>query len=363
MRSQALLGQLRYSEAGEAAAAAAQVLNRQGRRGWAVRAEVLSIQGSQAITRDAAEHCLELARELASSGQWLDAAEACAVVARSDPAAALAVLQAIPLPQRDIPLDYRLATLERDRPRPRRDPRSSRRVAVHERRHRAGQPATCDARLRRSSCGGERCSSTRLPSSVSGCGAMGVDRGLCSAGSIGAVAVLRRSHLRRSTGMPNAASCSPSSAPVQQQARAADAEQMPALMRDQARLQRRLIAADRSAGGRAGRESRPPRDLRARLGRVVVVQHHRHGERLGAVVVEDGRARTVDLGQLDAIERHAELLSRATRRVARTSPSVSPTSDRWASWTRTPWRYRSCCCPRLTRSERATGTGNASRSS
>jgi len=104
---------------------------------------------------------------------------------------------------------------------------------------------------------------------------------------------------------------------VQQQARAADAEQMPALMRDQARLQRHLIAADRRVGGRAGRERRLPRDLRARLRRVVVVQHHRHGERLGAVVVEDGRARTVDLGQLDAIERHAELLGRATRRVAR----------------------------------------------
>ena len=316
VRSQALLGQLRYAEAAEAAAVAARVLNQQGRRGWALRAEVLSIQGTQTITRDSAQRCVQLARELASIGQWLDAVQACAVASRSDPESAFAALQAIPLPRRDIPLDYRLATLEV----------IARASAATDDRAGALQATNVAIDL------GNRQRVTRGSADLRAAVSAQLDSiaqfglGLRREGS-GSWAVLHWVDRCRggATSIPAATSAGDAERgellaqlrAVQQPARAADAEQMPALVRDQARLQRRLIAADRRAGGRAGRELRLPRDLRSRLDRVVVVQYHRHGDRLGAVLIEGGRARTVDLGQLDAIERHVELLSRATRRVAK----------------------------------------------
>lgn len=307
--SQALLGQLRMSDAAVAASEAATLLHEQGRRPRALRAEVVAARAGAADPRDVTT----LAQELTELGQLLAAGEAWTVVARTDPAAALAGLRQLPLPSSELPLEHRLAVLE---------------VQARER------WAVGDA-------GGARTATTAAVDLGNGHRSVRGSADLRAAVSAQLDSVarfglqVRRDHGSAWDVLRWVDRCRDSSrgtdAPrpdeeredllatlraVQRATRNADVDTMPDLLREQARLQRRLVTADRHAGGRAHTSSALPRDLAARLDGVMVVQHHVHDGHLAAVVVASGAASIIQLGAVTDVTRHAEQLQRALRKLA-----------------------------------------------
>lgn len=306
--SQALLGQLRMTDAAVAASEAAGLLHKQGRRPRALRAEVVAARAGAADPRDVTA----LAQELTELGQWLAAGEAWTVVARTDPAAALAGLRQLPLPASEMPLELRLAVLE---------------VQARER------WAAGDA-------GGARTATTAAVDLGNGHRSVRGSADLRAAVSAQLDSVarfglqVRRDHgsawdvLRWVDRCRDGSRGTDASSPdderedllatlraVQRATRNADVDTMPDLLREQARLQRRLVTADRHAGGRSPTSPALPRDLAARLDGVTIVQHHVHDGHLAAVVATGG-ASIIQMGALADVTRHAEQLQRALRKLA-----------------------------------------------
>jgi tetratricopeptide (TPR) repeat protein len=315
VRSQALLGQLRYGEAARVAADAAVLLARQGRAPWALRAELVAMQGDQSPTPTMYERCLQLAIDLASIGQVLAAAQAYAVVARYDPAAAQSGLDGLSLRPSEVPLEHRLTSL---------DVLARARMASGDRR--GALQATWWAidlgnrhRLLRGAADLRAAVSAQMDSIAQ----LGLALRRDGNRAWDVLRWVDRCHDRTMAATEMVLDALPERGDLlaelrssQQKLRAAVADEAPALMREQARLQRRLVAADRRAGGRIPRRAQLPHDLRARLRDVVVLQYHRYGSRLGAVLVDDGQTEILDLGALVDIERSVELLRRAVRRLA-----------------------------------------------
>jgi tetratricopeptide (TPR) repeat protein len=319
-KSQALLGQLRYGQAASAAAEAAALLANQGRVPWALRAELVSMQGDRIVDNMIAERCSQIAEQLSSLGQVLAAAQAYALVARYDAKAAQAGLDGLSLRLAEVPLEHRLTAL--DVLARARIARGDRRGALHATR------LAIDLANRHRLLRGAADLRAAVSAQMDSIAQLGltlrrdanratavlhwVDR--CHDGTLRATEMLLDDVPERGDLLAELRSS-------QQRLRTADAADAPALMSQQAQLQRRLIAADRRVGGRAVRPGQLPRALGHNLREVVVLQYHRHGTRLGAVVVVDGHARLVELGALDEIERGVELLRRAVRRLAQSQAS------------------------------------------
>ena len=102
---------------------------------------------------------------------------------------------------------------------------------------------------------------------------------------------------------------------VQVASRDAAPDEAFALLRERARLQRRLAAAQRSARGGRRRQRALPRRLADVFDDRRVVQYHRHGDRLGAVVIDGGTTTMVDLAPLAAIDQAAATLRAALLRL------------------------------------------------
>jgi len=315
MRSQALLGQLRYGEAAKVAAAASNLLAKQGRTPWALRAEVVTLQGTSMIDGNNAQRCGELARELTSMGQALAAAQAYAVLARYDALAAQAGIDSLQLRSIDTPLEHRLTAL---------DVLARARIASGDRHGalRATQ-AAIDLGNRHRSLRGAADLRAAVSAQMDSIAQLGLRLRRDASRPFAVMCWIDRCHDLTKTATDMMLDTVPERGDLlaelrasQQALRVATPEQAPQLMRDQARLQRRLVASDRRAGGKSGRRAQLPRDVLARLRDVIVVQYHRNGDRLGAVTVINGQARLVDLGALDAIERAVELLLRSLRRAS-----------------------------------------------
>ena len=319
-KGQALLGQLRYEDAALAAAQASSLLAKQGRAPWALRAELVAMQGDPMVDSATAERCVRVAEELTSLGQLLAAAQAYALVARYDANAALAGLDGLGLRTVDVPLEHRLTSL---------DVLARARIAGGDRRGalRATRLAIDLAnrhRLLRGAADLRAAVSAQLDSIAQ----LGLTLRRDASHPSALLRWVDRCHdeTMRVTEMvlddlPERGDLLAELRASQQKLRTADPDSAPALMREQARLQRRLIAADRRVGGMAERRARLPRGLRSTLRDVVVMQYHRHGQNLGAVVVTEGHARVVDLGALVDIERSVELLRRSVRRLAQNHAS------------------------------------------
>jgi tetratricopeptide (TPR) repeat protein len=319
-RSQALLGQLKYGEAARVAAEAAGLLASQGRAPWALRAELVAMHGDPGIDDTIVERCLRLAGQLISLGQVLAAAQAYALVARHDANAAQAGLDRLSLRPAEVPLEHRLTAL---------DVLARSRMALGDRRGalRATRLAIDLANRHRLLRGAAdlRAAVSAQMDSIARLGLAlrrdtnratavlhWVDR--CHDGTTRATEALLDDVPERSDLLAKLRAS-------QQRLRTAHVDDAPTLLREQARLQRQLVAADRRVGGTARHHDALPRDVARRLRNVVVLQYHRHGSLLSAVVVIDGRACIVDLGELDQIERSVELLRRAIRRLAQSHAS------------------------------------------
>ena len=72
----------------------------------------MTLQGTPTVDLEVAERCVQLADELTSLGQVLAAAQAYAVLARNDASAAQIGLDRLSLRQADVPLDHRLTVLD-----------------------------------------------------------------------------------------------------------------------------------------------------------------------------------------------------------------------------------------------------------
>jgi len=316
VRSQAILGQLRYRDAAHAAADAAVLLAQQGRAPWALRAELVAMAGDTTVDDTSASRCLTLAHELTSMGQVLAAAQAYALLARHDATVAQAGLDGLALRRSDVPLEHRLTALDVfARARLARGDRAGALKAT-----RAAIDLANRHRLLRGAADLRAAVSAQMDSIA--------QLGLalrCDANRGWAVLHwVDRCHDRTMAvtdvlpdGSPERGDLLAKLRASQQRLRSARPDDASALMREQAHLQRRLVAADRRAGGRAFRQPQLPRDTAHRVEGIVVLQFHRLGPRLGAIVVRDGRAHLFDLAALDEIERNIELLRRAVRRLAR----------------------------------------------
>ena len=320
VKSQAILGQLRYHDAALVAGEATRLLTQQGRVPWALRAELVSMQGARIVDNEVADRGLEVARMLASLGQVLAAAQAYALVARYDPTAAQAGLDSLALRQADVPLEHRLTTLEVIA---RAQIASGDRAgALHA--TRAAIDLANRHRLLRGAADLRAAVSAQLDSIAQ----LGLTLRRDGNRPMSVLHWVDRCHdeTLRATDMqlddvPGRGDMLAELRASQQRLRTADADEAPPLLREQARLQRRLVAADRSVGGRTERRAALPRNVARHVRDVVLLQYHRHGSRLSCVVVVGGRADVVDLGPLEEIERNVELLRRAIRRLAQSHAS------------------------------------------
>ncbi len=309
-QSMALVGQGKRSAAVSTATQAAALFREQGRPGWAARADLLALQGADEWTADDAAR---VAGELESHGQWVAAMHAWTVVSERDPERATTALAAVPAA-------YATATLEQ---------RLSRLLV----RARAGMAR------------GDYGAAARATQAALGQGA--AQRALVGAVDLRAAVSAQLAHvatfglrLRRDHGTPwdvlrwvdrfrNVATSGrivgqrhPETEgilgelrAVQHQARDASPEAMPELLRRQGALQRQLVASHRiHLTGRAAEPiGVPRRDL---LRGVTVIHHHWNDGRLGAVVVEGGRSRLVDLGEQPDVVARRTHVARAAKRVA-----------------------------------------------
>jgi len=320
VRSQALLGQLNYADAARAAAAASAMLATQGRGPWALRAELVTLQGTPTIDSEVAERCVQLADELTSLGQVLAAAQAYAVLARYDATKAQVGLDGLSLRQTEVPLEHRLTALDvLARARMARGDRGGALRATR---------AAIDLGNRHRLLRGAADLRAAVSAQMDAIARLGLQLRRDANRAFALLCWVDRCHdlTMTATGMmldsiPERGDLLAELRASQQRLRAASADDAPALMREQARLQRRLVATDRVAGGKSDRRRQLPRNLGARLRDVVVVQYHEHGSRLGAIVVAEGVARIVDLGSLDDIDRSVELLRRSLRRLTQSYAS------------------------------------------
>jgi hypothetical protein len=315
VRSQALLGQLRYVEAAAAAAGASVLLANQGRVPWARRAELVMLQGAP-IDHLLAARCVQLAGELTSLGQLLAAAQAYAVLGRYDAKAAQVGLHGLSLRQAEVPLEHRLTAL---------DVLARARLACGDRSGalRATRSAI-DLGNRHRLLRGAADLRAAVSAQMDAIAQLGLSLRREANRAFAVLWWVDRCHDLTMTATDMTLDSIPERGDLlaelrssQQRLRAASPDDAPALMREQARLQRRLVSADRRAGGRSHHRWQLPRDVGARLRGVVVLQYHRTGGRLGAVVVVDGRAHIVDLGSLEDIDPSVERLHRSLRQLTR----------------------------------------------
>lgn len=313
-----LMGQGRFDEAAALAATAAATFDRGGRQEMAARARLVELSclvaaGVLVEQQDA----IQLARRLQANGNWPDAARAWAVVARQDPALALRWLRALPIPADGWPVELQLIRLEVET--------RERLVAGDVASAMASTLAAAEIGRRRQAILGTADLRAAVSAQLDTIGQLGLELRLDTGRAWSVLRWVDRIHVgSTSPALPAAPTESSAFGELLGALRAmhraggagGDADEAEVLRR-QVGLQRRLIGAHRLAFGSARRSvGRLGRDLREVADGVVLVQYHRRGDVLGAVVVDRRRARIVQLGSIREIDALQVRLLRAVRRLA-----------------------------------------------
>ncbi len=316
-RSLAFLGQEQFRDSAELARRAAALFAEQQRTGLAEQARLVAIRAQSRAGEvvDTAES-IRLARVLAETGHRLAAVQAWAVVAAHDPELALRECRGLDVSARDTPLEVRLARLEisaraamarGDVPRALRLTRQ----AVDVVRREQFDLAAADVRA-------------GMSAQLDAIAQLGLDVRTAGASAWSVVRWVDATH-GGSGDIAQATSTSPAMGDLLSELRAVHVASRRAtpsdelrLLAEQARLQRRLAAAAR-ATAYTGRPTsrRLPRRLRDRTIEHQIVQYHRSGARLRAVLIDGDGPRLVDVAALGDVDREVRLLRAALLRALR----------------------------------------------
>jgi tetratricopeptide (TPR) repeat protein len=313
--SLALLGQEALAAAVEQAERAATLFAGQRRHAWADEARLVAMRahaGEGSVVDVAA--ATAIARSLEAAGHPLAAVQAWSVVATAEPHTAARGVRRLDIRPQDAPLELRLALGE---------------ITARER-WAAGDRAGAMRATAQAATLGRR--------QQAALGATDVRAGVSA--QLVAIAQLGLT-IRREAGRPwnlvrwvdetrggslrvssMVAAAAPQTADLLSRLRALQVESrdppperaLP-LLREQARLQRQLVLAQRSGSTVDQRRHPLPRRLRDVAGSLRIVQYHRDGGRLGAAVIVGSSVEVVELADLGAVERAAAALRVALLRM------------------------------------------------
>jgi tetratricopeptide (TPR) repeat protein len=315
-RSLALLGQGSHAAAAEQAQRAASLFLEQRRETRALQAQVVELRSRLAAgSRVDVPAAISIARRLNAAGRHVAAAQAWAVVAHDEPGIAVKAVGELPLPRRDAPLEFRLTELEI---------LARARLASGDRSGALGATRSAVQLVRRHQLTlGASDIRAAISSQLDSITQLGLTlrRELKRPWSVlrwvdDSRAASLHSHWGAPTGEDEIGDLLAELRAIQVAARTVDPAESLDLLQRQASVQRRLAAAQRLAAA-AGQRSPPhlPRQLSTRFADVTVVQHHRHGDHLSAVVADRSGSRVVDLASLAEISTAHDFLAHALGRL------------------------------------------------